>query len=155
MQKLTKLDFLGLVSSLDTLAADNIIKDKRYLLKNKIFTEYKEEELIKFIDRAKEYKKDQAATFNYLNEKVMFARDLLTSDDDYVKLSTAEIIKIAKQVENNYKDLYNLIFCYQHNCSLALIRGSNKKEDTLEEYQRWQPIAAKLKEKYADFNILY
>ena len=151
MKKLTKLDFLGLVSSLDTLAADNILKEKRYLLKNKIFTEYTEKELIKFIDRTKEYKKVQSATFNDLNEKVMFARDLLTSDDDYVKLSTAEIIKIAKQVENNYKDLYNLIFCCQHNCSLAVIR----EKDTLKEYERWKPIAAELKEKYADFNILY
>ena len=99
-------EFAKLNCCLELLAVKEIIADKKKLLKNKIFKEYSEEELNKFIEYS-EKKKDE------LKEIVK----------NTTKLSYTEAIKFAKENKENYIRLYNLHHANNHNSILYYLRG--------------------------------
>lgn len=104
---MNKKEFEKLCYCLELLAVKEIISDKKYLLKNKLFSCYSEEELNKFIEFA-EKKKDQ------LKETVK----------NLTKLNYNEAIKFAKENKENNIRLYNLHFMNNHNSILYYIRGN-------------------------------
>ena len=99
-------EFAKLNCCLELLAVKEIISDKKKLLKNKVFNNYSEEELNKFIEYA-EKKKDQ------LKEIVK-----KTTGFNYT-----EAIKFAKENKENYIRLYNLHHMNNHNSILYYLRG--------------------------------
>ena len=99
-------EFHKLNCCLELLAVKDIISDKKKLLKNKIFNDYSEEELNKFIE-SMEKKKDQ------LKEIVK----------NLTKLNYNEAIKFAKENKENNIRLYNLHFMNTHNSILYYLRG--------------------------------
>ena len=99
-------EFHKLNCCLELLAVKDIIANKKYLLKNKIFSCYTEEELNKFIE-SMEKKKDQ------LKEIVK----------NLTKLNYNEAIKFAKENKENYIRLYNLHHANNHNSILYYLRG--------------------------------
>lgn len=99
-------EFAKLNCCLELLAVKEIISDKNKLLKNKVFNNYSEEELNKFIEYA-EKKKDQ------LKEIVK-----RTTGFNYT-----EAIKFAKENKENYIRLYNLHHMNNHNSILYYLRG--------------------------------
>ena len=101
-----KYEFAKLNCCLELLAVKEIIADKKKLLKNKIFKEYSEEELNKFIEFA-EKKKDQ------LKEIVK----------NTTKLNYTDAIKFAKENKENNICLYNLHHVNNHNSILYYLRG--------------------------------
>ena len=103
---MNKKEFEKLNYCLELLAVKDIIADKKYLLKNKIFSCYTEEELNKFIE-SMEKKKDQ------LKEIVK----------NLTKLNYNEAIKFAKENKENYIRLYNLHHANNHNSILYYLRG--------------------------------
>ena len=102
-----KYEFAKLNCCLELLAVKEIIADKKKLLKNKIFKEYSEEELNKFIEFA-EKKKDQ------LKEIVK----------NTTKLNYTDAIKFAKENKENNICLYNLHHVNNHNSILYYLRGN-------------------------------
>ena len=103
---MNKKEFEKLNYCLELLAVAEIISDKKYLLKNKIFSCYTEEELNKFIE-SMEKKKDQ------LKEIVK----------NLTKLNYNEAIKFAKENKENNIRLYNLHYMNNHNSILYYLRG--------------------------------
>ena len=99
-------EFHKLNCCLELLAVKDIIANKKYLLKNKIFSCYTEEELNKFIE-SMEKKKDQ------LKEIVK----------NLTKLNYNEAIKFAKENKENNIRLYNLHYMNNHNSILYYLRG--------------------------------
>lgn len=99
-------EFVKLSDCLELLAVKDIIADKKKLLKNKIFKDYSEEELNKFIE-SMEKKKD------LLKETVK----------NKTKLNYNEAIKFAKENKENYIRLYNLHHMNNHNSILYYLRG--------------------------------
>ena len=100
-------EFAKLNCCLELLAVKDIITDKKYLLKNKIFSCYSEEELNKFIEYSEKKK-------NELKEIVK----------NTTKLNYNEAIKFAKENKENNMRLYNLHFCNNHNSILYYLRGN-------------------------------
>ena len=100
-------EFAKLNCCLELLAVKEIISDKKKLLKYKIFKDYSEEELNKFIEYA-EKKKDQ------LKEIVK----------NTTKLNYTEAIKFAKENKENNIRLYNLHYMNNHNSILYYLRGN-------------------------------
>ena len=103
---MNKKEFEKLSYCLELLAVNEIISDKKKLLKNKLFSCFSEEELNKFIEFA-EKKKDQ------LKEIVK----------NTTKLNYTEAIKFAKENKENYIRLYNLHHANNHNSILYYLRG--------------------------------
>lgn len=97
---------------LSVLALDRVIRDKRSLLKNKLFKYYSEEELTKFIDLAKTWKK---TNINILKDKL--------------SLDTNEIMRYAKDLEKDFGDLYVTVQVYFHNHLFDIIKNEDPKND--------------------------
>ena len=103
---MNKNEFQKLNYCLELLAVKDIISDKKYLLKNKIFNCYTEEELNKFIE-SMEKKKD------LLKEMIK----------NLTELNYSAAIKFAKENKENYIRLYNLNHANNHNSILYYLRG--------------------------------
>ena len=103
---MNKKEFEKLNYCLELLAVNEIISDKKKLLKNKLFDCYSEEELNKFIEFS-EKKKD------LLKEIVK----------NLTELNYNEAIKFAKENKENYISLYNLNHANNHNSILYYLRG--------------------------------
>ena len=103
---MNKKEFEKLNYCLELLAVNEIISDKKKLLKNKVFNCYTEEELNKFIEFS-EKKKD------LLKEIVK----------NLTELNYTNAIKFAKENKENYIRLYNLHFMNNHNSILYYLRG--------------------------------
>ena len=103
---MTKNEFQKLNYCLELLAVNEIISDKKKLLKNKLFNCYSEEELNKFIEYS-EKKKD------LLKEIVK----------NLTGLNYTAAIKFAKENKENYIRLYNLNHANNHNSILYYLRG--------------------------------
>lgn len=103
---MTKNEFQKLNYCLELLAVNEIISDKKKLLKNKIFSCYSEEELNKFIEFS-EKKKD------LLKEIIK----------NLTELNYTAAIKFAKENKENYIRLYNLHHMNNHNSILYYLRG--------------------------------
>lgn len=117
--------------ALAVLAADEIIKDKRRLLKSCMFKFYTVNELNEFIEKAKITKKIHLDEIN---------------KNEYIKVNSIRVLAEAKKEVDNYKDLYNIIFCYIHNGILAYIRN----EDIKAVYEQHKKLADKIIAKYLD-----
>ena len=104
---MNKKEFEKLNYCLELLAVNEIISDKKKLLKNKLFNFYSEEELNKFIEFA-EKKKD------LLKEIIK----------NLTELNYNESIKFAKENKEKYIRLYNLHYANNHNSILYYIRGN-------------------------------
>lgn len=104
---MNKKEFEKLSYCLELLAVKEIILDKKYLLKNKMFSCYTEEELNKFIECMEKKK-------NELKEIVK----------NLTKLNYNEAIKFAKENKENNMHLYNLHFMNNHNSILYYLRGN-------------------------------
>ena len=100
-------EFAKLNCCLELLAVKDIISEKKKLLKNKIFEDYSEEELNKFIEYS-EKKKDE----------------LKEIAKNTTKLNYTEAIKFAKENKENYIRLYNLNHANNHNSILYYLRGN-------------------------------
>lgn len=100
-------EFHKLNCCLELLAVKDIIADKKYLLKNKIFSCYTEEELNKFIESMEKKK----------NELKEITKNL-------TKLNYNEAIKFAKENKENNMRLYNLHFINNNNSVLYYLRGN-------------------------------
>ena len=107
---MNKKEFEKLNYCLELLAVAEIISDKKKLLKNKLFNDYSEEELNKFIE-SMEKKKD------LLKEVVK----------DLTGLNYNQAIKFAKENKENYISLYNLNHMNNHNSILYYLRGKFKE----------------------------
>ena len=103
---MNKKEFEKLTYCLELLAVADIISDKKKLLKNKLFNDYSEEELNKFIE-SMEKKKD------LLKEAIK----------DLTELNYNQAIKFAKENKENYIRLYNLNHMNNHNSILYYLRG--------------------------------
>ena len=103
---MNKKEFVKLNYCLELLAVKDIISDKKYLLKNKIFKCYTEEELNKFIECLEKRK-------NWSKETVK----------NLTGLNYNEAIKFAKENKENYIRLYNLNHMNNHNSILDYLRG--------------------------------
>ena len=103
---MNKKEFEKLNYCLELLAVAEIISDKKKLLKNKLFNDYSEEELNKFIE-SMEKKKD------LLKEAIK----------DLTELNYNQAIKFAKENKENYIRLYNLNHMNNHNSILYYLRG--------------------------------
>ena len=103
---MNKKEFEKLNYCLELLAVNEIISDKKKLLKNKVFNCYTEEELNKFIEFS-EKKKD------LLKEIVK----------NLTELNYTAAIKFAKENKENYISLYNLNHANNHNSILYYLRG--------------------------------
>ena len=104
---MNKKEFQKLNYCLELLAVNEILSNKKYLLKNKIFSCYTEEELNKFIEcleKRKDWSKEMVKNLTELNYK--------------------DAIKFAKENKENYMHLYNLHFMNNHNSVLYYIRGN-------------------------------
>ena len=103
---MTKNEFEKLCYCLELLAVKDIIADKKYLLKNKIFNCYSEEELNKFIESMEKNK-------DLLKEVIK----------NLTGLNYNQAIKFAKENKENNMRLYNLHFMNNHNSILDYLRG--------------------------------
>ena len=101
-------EFAKLNCCLELLAVKDIISDKKKLLKNKVFNNYSEEELNKFIEYA-EKKKEQLKN--------------IAKDSSSFRLNYTEAIKFAKENKENNIRLYNLHHANNHNSILYYLRG--------------------------------
>ena len=101
-------EFQKLNCCLELLAVKDIISEKKKLLKNKIFNDYSEEELNKFIE--------------YLEKKKDELKEI--AKNSYFKLNYAEAIKFAKENKENNIRLYNLHHMNNHNSILYYLRGN-------------------------------
>ena len=121
---MNKNEFQKLNYCLELLAVNEIISDKKKLLKNKIFNCYSEEELNKFIKNS-EKKKD------LLKEIIK----------NLTGLNYNQAIKFAKENKENYIRLYNLNHANNHNSILYYLRG--KFEEYLDIVERLYKKEAK------------
>lgn len=103
---MNKNEFQKLNYCLELLAVNELISDKKKLLKNKIFNCYSEEELNKFIELAEKRKDELKEIVKNLTE-----------------LNYTNAIKFAKENKENYIRLYNLHHMNNHNSILFYIRG--------------------------------
>ena len=104
---MNKIEFMKLNYCLELLALKDIILDKKTLLKNKLFSCFSEEELIRFIELAEKRK------------------DLLKINiKDLLKLNYNEAIRFAKENKEKYIRLYNLNHMNQHNSILDYLRNN-------------------------------
>ena len=103
---MNKKEFEKLTYCLELLAVKDIISDKKYLLKNKIFSCYTEEELNKFIE--------------CLEKRKNWSKEIVKN---LTKLNYNEAIKFAKENKENNLRLYNLHFMNNHNSVLYYLRG--------------------------------
>ena len=103
---MNKKEFEKLNYCLELLAVAEIISDKKYLLKNKIFSCYTEEELNKFIE--------------CLEKRKNWSKEIVKN---LTGLKYNEAIKFAKENKENYMRLYNLHFMNNHNSILDYLRG--------------------------------
>ena len=128
---MNKKEFEKLNYCLELLAVNEMISDKKKLLKNKLYLSNKksfdchsEEELNKFIELA-EKRKD-------LSKKIV---------KNLTELNYTAAIKFAKENKENYIRLYNLHFVNNHNNILYYIRG--KFEEYLDIVERLYKKEAK------------
>lgn len=104
---MNKNEFMKLNYCLELLAVKDIISDKKTLLKNKLFSCFSEEELIRFIELAEKRK------------------DLLkNSIKDLLKLNYNDAIRFGKENKEKYIRLYNLNLMNQHNSILDYLRNN-------------------------------
>ena len=103
---MNKKEFEKLTYCLELLAVNEIISDKKKLLKNKIFSYYTEEELNKFIESMEKKKNLLKVIIKNLTE-----------------LNYNEAIKFAKENREDYIKLYNLHHTNNHNSILYYLRG--------------------------------
>lgn len=103
---MNKNEFQKLNYCLELLAVNEIISDKKKLLKNKFFTCYSEEELNKFIE--------------YSEKKKDLLKEIIKN---LTKLNYNSVIKFAKENKENYIRLYNLHHMNNHNSILYYLRG--------------------------------
>lgn len=111
---MNKKEFEKLCYCLELLAVNEMISDKKKLLKNKLYLSnmksfdcHSEEELNKFIEFA-EKKKD-------LSKEIV---------KNLTGLNYNQAIKFAKENKENYIRLYNLHHMNNHNSILYYIRGN-------------------------------
>ena len=111
---MNKKEFEKLNYCLELLAINEIISDKKKLLKNKLYLSnmksfdcHSEEELNKFIELA-EKRKD-------LSKEIV---------KNLTGLNYTNAIKFAKENKENYIRLYNLHFMNNHNSILYYLRGN-------------------------------
>ena len=128
---MNKKEFEKLSYCLELLAINEIISDKKKLLKNKLYLSnrksfdcHSEEEINKFIELA-EKRKD-------LSKKIV---------KNLTELNYNAAIKFAKENKENYIRLYNLHFVNNHNSILYYLRG--KFEDYLDIVERLYKKEAK------------
>ena len=114
---MNKKEFEKLCYCLELLAVNEIISDKKKLLKNKLyllnrksFDCHSEEEINKFIELAEKRK-------DLLKEIVK----------NLTELNYTNAIKFAKENKENNIRLYNLHFMNNHNSILYYIRGNFEK----------------------------
>lgn len=123
-------EFMKLANTLDLLALNNFISDKKKLLKYEIYTNFSEEELNSFIKLAQSKK---ILLKNLIKEKF--------------NLTYAEAIKYAKENEETYKELYNLLLCNRHN--FVVLATRNRYDEYLDNVKRYyKPTAKNLLNKY-------
>ena len=103
---MNKKEFQKLNYCLELLAVKDIIADKKYLLKNKIFSCYTEEELNKFIE--------------CLEKRKNWSKEIIKN---LTGLNYNQAIKFAKENKENYIRLYNLNHMNNHNSILDYLRG--------------------------------
>ena len=103
---MNKKEFEKLNYCLELLAVNEIISDKKKLLKNKLFNFYSEEELNKFIEFAEKKKN--------LSKEIV---------KNLTELNYNAAIKFAKENKENYIRLYNLHHMNNHNSILYYLRG--------------------------------
>ena len=104
---MNKNEFMKLNCCLELLAVKDIISDKKTLLKNKLFSYFSEEELIRFIELAEKRK------------------DLLKNNiKDLLKLNYNDAIRFGKENKEKYIRLYNLNHMNQNNSILDYIRNN-------------------------------
>ena len=104
---MNKKEFEKLNYCLELLAVNEIISDKKKLLKNKLFSCYTEEELNKFIE--------------FMEKKKSLSKEIVKN---LTELNYNEAIKFAKENKENYIELYNLHHVNNHNSILYYIRGN-------------------------------
>ena len=120
---MNKKEFMKLNYCLELLAIKEIILDKKALLKNKLFSYFSEEELIRFIELAEKRK------------------DLLKNNiKDILKLNYNEAIRFGKENKEKYIRLYNLNHMNQNNSILDYLRNN---------YDEYLDIAEKVYKKEA------
>ena len=103
---MNKKEFEKLNYCLELLAVNEIISDKKKLLKNKLFNFYSEEELNKFIE--------------CLEKRKNWSKEIVKN---LTGLNYNQAVKFAKENKENYIRLYNLHFVNNHNSILYYIRG--------------------------------
>ena len=103
---MNKKEFEKLNYCLELLAVKDIISDKKYLLKNKIFSCYTEEELNKFIE--------------CLEKRKNWSKEIVKN---LTGLNYNQAVKFAKENKENYIRLYNLNHMNNHNSILYYLRG--------------------------------
>ena len=104
---MNKNEFMKLNYCLELLAVTEMISDKKKLLKNKLFSYFSEEELIRFIELAEKRK------------------DLLKNNiKDLLKLNYNDAIRFGKENKEKYIRLYNLNHMNNHNSILDYLRGN-------------------------------
>ena len=103
---MNKKEFQKLNYCLELLAVKDIISDKKILLKNKIFNDYSEEELNKFMECLEKRK-------NWSKETVK----------NLTGLNYNQAIKFANENKEKYISLYNLNHMNNHNSILYYLRG--------------------------------
>ena len=103
---MNKKEFEKLSYCLELLAVNDIISDKKKLLKNKIFSCYTEEELNKFIE--------------CLEKRKNWSKEIVKN---LTGLNYNQAIKFAKENKENYIRLYNLNHANNHNSILYYLRG--------------------------------
>ena len=101
-----KNEFEKLNYCLELLAVAEIISDKKKLLKNKLFKDYSEEELNKFIE--------------CLEKRKIWSKEIVKN---LTGLNYNAAIKFAKENKENYIRLYNLHHANNHNSILYYLRG--------------------------------
>lgn len=104
---MNKNEFQKLNYCLELLAVNEIISDKKKLLKNKLFNFYSEEELNKFIE--------------YSEKKKDLLKEIIKN---LTELNYNEVIKFAKENKENNIRLYNLNYANNYNSILYYLRGN-------------------------------
>ena len=104
---MNKKEFEKLNYCLELLAVNEIISDKKKLLKNKLFNCYSEEELNKFIE--------------CLEKRKNWSKEIVKN---LTGLNYNQAVKFAKENKENYIRLYNLHYANNHNSILYYLRGN-------------------------------
>ena len=104
---MNKKEFEKLNYCLELLAVNEIISDKKKLLKNKLFNCFSEEELNKFIE--------------CLEKRKNLSKEIVKN---LTGLNYNQAVKFAKENKENYIRLYNLHHANNHNSILYYLRGN-------------------------------